>query len=572
MEKKLFPFKKKNMYLHPYEDLHRKLGDSLLVSSQGSKRSSESKRMFNARYLAPIQKKTQTRTSRKTVDTEPSNNNTETADEAQSVIQDNDSVQDDLSQQTEELTLSGMVKNLNENFRKAKKEKEKETKSKCNSKSKPKIRRTSVDKASRKSNRSCDENEDFEEQDEEEEEDEPKRRKRNKKTDEASEESGSTISVRVSKRKSSTGKIDDTESDQTDTKMFALSQIELNKVVEVRYGSGKNTYHAKIVKIDTENETLLVHYLGWNNRYDEWIHLRQIIKIFSDDYGAFKRRKLIKQESTDSASKIKIETKNSKITKRSSLSSISSSSSAETKKDAELKMEKKPAKSRSSESGSSLVSSECNAGEKNSDCADKKMVTTETKAESLLSIKEEIMDYEQQVLEHSDKVSFIQTITDEIVDKCMGLVEYMPRSVCTKEELMPVFSSDMAVCESSQFKEKLQLEMVESGEKKSALNETNLNNVNQSVAVCEIKVHKEKENSKHDVSKFPYHLTGCSLVGKHKIKFIEEQMRLCREEYAKLKNELAAIDRKRKKLKRNMLEKSASSLNVDDNVRHELKK
>lgn len=512
------------------------------------------------------------------MDTEPSNNNTETADEAQSVTQDNDSIQDDLSQQTEELTLSGMVKNLNENFRKAKKEKEKETKSKCSAKSKSKIRRTSADKASRKSQRSCDENEVFE--DEQQEEDEPKRSKRNKKTDETSEGSGSTISIRVSKRKSSTGKTDDTEcdkntdTDQTDTKMFALSQIELNKVVEVRYGSGKNTYHAKIVKIDSDNETMLVHYLGWNNRYDEWIHLRQIIKIFSDDYGAFKRRKLIKQDSADSSSKIKIEAKNSKITKRSSLSSISSSSSADAKKDTELKSEKKPVKSRSSESGSSLVSSECNVGgEKNSECADKKMVTMETKAEALLSIKEEIMDYELQMLEHSDKVSFIQTITSEIVDRCLGVVERMPRSVCTKEELMPVFSSEMVVCESSQFfKEKLQVEMVESGERKSALNETNLNNVNQSVAVCEIKVHKEKENTKHDVSKFPYHLTGCSLVGKHKIKFIEEQMRLCREEYAKLKNELAAIDRKRKKLKRNMLEKSASSLNVDESVRHELKK
>jgi hypothetical protein len=52
-------------------------------------------------------------------------------------------------------------------------------------------------------------------------------------------------------------------------------------------------------------------------------------------------------------------------------------------------------------------------------------------------------------------------------------------------------------------------------------------------------------------------------VGKPKIQFIELQMRLCREEYAKLKNEVAEIDRKKKRLKRNLLEKSASSSNAN---------
>ena len=42
-------------------------------------------------------------------------------------------------------------------------------------------------------------------------------------------------------------------------------------------------------------------------------------------------------------------------------------------------------------------------------------------------------------------------------------------------------------------------------------------------------------------------------------------MRLCREEYAKLKNEVAEIDRKKKRLKRNLLEKSASMSNTNGN-------
>ena len=559
-------------YLHPYEELHRKLGGSLLVSGLGSKRSNESKRSFNARYLTPLQKKTAIRPSRKTVDTEPIST-VETADETQSLIQDNESIHDELSMPNEELTLSGMVKDLAENLRKAKKEKE--TKSKRNSNSKPKIRRTSVEKSSKKSQKSCDEDEDF---GEEEEDEEPKRRKKIKKTDDTSEESGSTVSTRVSKRKSSTSKIDDetTEIDANENKIFNLSDIEPSKVVEVRYGSGKNTYHAKIVKIDQENETMLVHYLGWNNRYDEWIHLNQIMKIFSDDYGAFKRRKLIKQEPSDLQSNYtktnKNDSKNLEISKRSSLSSISSSSSGETKKDLEPKPEIKAIKARSSESTCSLVSSECNnAIEKISNCTDKAMVDN-VKEDEILSIKEEIVEYDHHAAEQADTLLFIETITKEIVEKCLSLIENMPKGICSKEELMPVYTSEMVVCETSQFKEKVKVEMMESVEKKSALNETNLNSVSQNDSLSVPKVHKEKENFRHDLPKFPYHLIGCSLVGKPKIKFIEEQMRLCREEYAKLKNELAVMDRKRKKLKRNMLEKSASNLNADESVRQDTKK
>ena len=36
-------------------------------------------------------------------------------------------------------------------------------------------------------------------------------------------------------------------------------------------------------------------------------------------------------------------------------------------------------------------------------------------------------------------------------------------------------------------------------------------------------------------------------MGKQRIRYIEEQMKVCREVYAKLKNEIAAIDRKKKK-------------------------
>ena len=50
-----------------------------------------------------------------------------------------------------------------------------------------------------------------------------------------------------------------------------------------------------------------------------------------------------------------------------------------------------------------------------------------------------------------------------------------------------------------------------------------------------------------------------NLVGKQKIRYIEEQMKLCRESYAKLKSEIAAIDRKKKKLKRSYMDKSGNN-------------
>ena len=50
-----------------------------------------------------------------------------------------------------------------------------------------------------------------------------------------------------------------------------------------------------------------------------------------------------------------------------------------------------------------------------------------------------------------------------------------------------------------------------------------------------------------------------NLTGKQKIRYIEEQMKLCREAYAKLKNEIAVIDRKKKKLKRSLCDKSTAN-------------
>jgi len=57
-------------------------------------------------------------------------------------------------------------------------------------------------------------------------------------------------------------------------------------------------------------------------------------------------------------------------------------------------------------------------------------------------------------------------------------------------------------------------------------------------------------------SKYSFHVINSNLIGKQRIKQIEEQMKLCREAYTKLKMEIAAIDRKKKKLYQQRKEKS----------------
>ncbi len=64
---------------------------------------------------------------------------------------------------------------------------------------------------------------------------------------------------------------------------------------------------------------------------------------------------------------------------------------------------------------------------------------------------------------------------------------------------------------------------------------------------------------------YSIHFIDTNLCGKQRIRHIEEQMRLCRDAYTKLKNEVAAIDRKKKKLKRDLLDKSSSNNNGNNN-------
>ncbi len=259
---------------------------------------------------------------------------------------------DEDQQQNEELTLVGMVKTLNESYKKAKKEKESDKKQtatvydsedqaiksekksgKLNDESssslkeeklnknnkrplgtssqlrRTKARATSLDKAKA---------EKYSSDEDEEEKSEPKTRRKILKTEETSSSSSSKSANTVSKRKYSSNENNDNndkesqdanvenssietnnnETDENECKTNAsFADLEVNQLVDVYYGSNsqKQKYKAKIVQLNTDNQTVLVHYLGWNIRYDEWIKIDRIVRLFNNESSTSKRRKQSKQ-------------------------------------------------------------------------------------------------------------------------------------------------------------------------------------------------------------------------------------------------------------------------------------
>ncbi|XP_024916825.1 AT-rich interactive domain-containing protein 4B isoform X3 [Cynoglossus semilaevis] len=70
--------------------------------------------------------------------------------------------------------------------------------------------------------------------------------------------------------------------------------------VQVRYGRGRNlkTYEATVKEADVEGGEVLylVHYCGWNVRYDEWIKADKIVKPANKNVPKVKHRKKIKNK------------------------------------------------------------------------------------------------------------------------------------------------------------------------------------------------------------------------------------------------------------------------------------
>ncbi|KAG9510885.1 AT-rich interactive domain-containing protein 4A, partial [Fragariocoptes setiger] len=92
---------------------------------------------------------------------------------------------------------------------------------------------------------------------------------------------------------SDSGRINIETSDTKIASNIDFDSIEIGTRLRVEYGNDKllKVYEAKVLKTDSlgGRPRYYVHYLGWNNRYDEWITRNRIVSIVSEESS--KRRK-----------------------------------------------------------------------------------------------------------------------------------------------------------------------------------------------------------------------------------------------------------------------------------------
>lgn len=67
--------------------------------------------------------------------------------------------------------------------------------------------------------------------------------------------------------------------------------IPINSRLLVKYGRGRTlkAYDAKVINTEEENDEkfYLVHYAGWNNRYDEWVGREKIVQMLEEGDGKY---------------------------------------------------------------------------------------------------------------------------------------------------------------------------------------------------------------------------------------------------------------------------------------------
>jgi hypothetical protein len=242
-----------------------------------------------------------------------------------SMVSSGGSMIEDQQQQNEELTLFSIAKTITEDSKKAKKqEKEKKEKKQLVASESEKSataqkrsnialsQQTLVGKAKARRSSFGKTNDDDDSDEDEDDDDEPKEKKKKPNRLSLNEDLVSTNSKRKNSLKSQnlsdnngdnsdnekdTNSLDGTTSgrstnggnessihdintdletnDKKSKTNVNIKNLDVNDQVKVKYGTSsmKSIYPAKIMQINLENNTVFVHYDGWNKRYDEWIKL-----------------------------------------------------------------------------------------------------------------------------------------------------------------------------------------------------------------------------------------------------------------------------------------------------------
>lgn len=108
------------------------------------------------------------------------------------------------------------------------------------------------------------------------------------------------------------------EEQLTDSAPCYKGPVEFGDRLKVYYGpthESKVTYEAKVIDMEKDGAEpmYLVHYTGWNTRYDEWIKASRIAQNFTQTQGRVKRIKATSRPQTPSANLSNNITKSSKI-------------------------------------------------------------------------------------------------------------------------------------------------------------------------------------------------------------------------------------------------------------------
>ncbi|KAK0181893.1 hypothetical protein PV327_000077 [Microctonus hyperodae] len=114
----------------------------------------------------------------------------------------------------------------------------------------------------------------------------------------------------------SRGDKDDNSGTESTTAPCYKGPVQFGDRLKVYYGpthESKVTYEAKVIdiqQVDGSTELdYLVHYTGWNTRYDEWIKATRIAQNFTQTQGRVKRTKATPRPQTPSTTSTKLSTK-----------------------------------------------------------------------------------------------------------------------------------------------------------------------------------------------------------------------------------------------------------------------
>ncbi|XP_060826022.1 AT-rich interactive domain-containing protein 4B [Bombus pascuorum] len=126
------------------------------------------------------------------------------------------------------------------------------------------------------------------------------------------------LKKRGRKRKEYEAEKSRTDEQSTDSAPCYKGPVELGDRLKVYYGpthESKVTYEAKVIDMEKDGTEpmYLVHYTGWNTRYDEWIKPSRIAQNFTQAQGKVKRIKVTSRPQTPSTNLSNNINKSSKI-------------------------------------------------------------------------------------------------------------------------------------------------------------------------------------------------------------------------------------------------------------------